>query len=195
MGKFYCDCPAPGVKALYDECNRFLEAAMPRPYRLTGLLFARGRERWGDNLLVKFALGCVALVFLCCCCGALAAGLWLATAGAGGTPTPFALPFNFPPRGPLAFSPASLPPARVGEEYRVGDRGVSGRDAGDRFLPGRGRTAPRPGAGKSGGRGQAVLAGRPEQAGTYVFTLLAQCYGTNVSGQSGELRYELVVEE
>jgi hypothetical protein len=39
-----------------------------------------------------------------------------------------------------------------------------------------------------------TLAGKPTQAGTFTLTLSALCYGTNVSGQSGEKVYKLVVK-
>jgi hypothetical protein len=38
-----------------------------------------------------------------------------------------------------------------------------------------------------------IISGTPTQPGTYKFTVSAICYGTNVSGQSGEKDYELVV--
>jgi hypothetical protein len=37
------------------------------------------------------------------------------------------------------------------------------------------------------------LTGTPEKEGKYTFTLFVQCFGTNVSGDSGQIAYELEV--
>jgi hypothetical protein len=41
----------------------------------------------------------------------------------------------------------------------------------------------------------AQISGVPEKAGEYEFTVRALCYGTNVSGQTGEHPYRLLVRE
>jgi hypothetical protein len=41
----------------------------------------------------------------------------------------------------------------------------------------------------------AKISGVPEAAGTFEFTVYVWCYGTNVSGQTGEKEYSIVVEE
>ena len=41
----------------------------------------------------------------------------------------------------------------------------------------------------------ARISGTPAQAGSYQFTVSVWCYGTNVSGQTGEKQYTLVVGE
>ncbi len=41
----------------------------------------------------------------------------------------------------------------------------------------------------------AVITGTPGQAGTFKFTVSVWCYGTNVSGQTGDKQYTLVVGE
>lgn len=152
---------------------------MPRPLQIFDLLFFSGRERWGNNLFVKLGLGCVSVICLCCLCG-LCFWLWIFTADT---------------RGPLVFSPVSLPPARVGQVYEakiaisnndtpVGQVSVASAD-----LP--------PGISLRhiDMEDSATLRGIPTQAGTYTFTLSAWCYGTNVSGQTGEKVYTIVVEE
>ena len=39
----------------------------------------------------------------------------------------------------------------------------------------------------------ARISGTPQQAGTFSFTVSVWCYGTNVSGQTGEKKYSLAV--
>jgi hypothetical protein len=41
----------------------------------------------------------------------------------------------------------------------------------------------------------ARIDGTPTQAGSYQFTVSVWCYGTNVSGQTGDKQYTLVVGE
>ena len=98
-------------------------------------------------------------------------------------------------QGALAFSPTVLTNASVGQPYSatisisnnttpVGDIYVS-----DGQLP----------AGLNldfAGRAQATSAqitGTPTAAGTFSFTVSAWCLGTNVSGQTGDQAYTLVV--
>jgi large repetitive protein len=97
-------------------------------------------------------------------------------------------------RGALVFSPDRLQNGAVGQPYEavitisnnetpVGDMYVS-----NGALP--------PGMTLNFSRGSsssADLTGTPATAGTYVFTVSAWCLGTNVSGQSGEQSYSLVV--
>ena len=99
-----------------------------------------------------------------------------------------------PARPALAFSPSALPNATAGSPYLqtitvsnnvtpVGDISVSSGT-----LP--------PGLTLNFVRGSAVsadLTGTPTTAGTYVFTVSAWCLGTNVSGQTGDQSYALVV--
>lgn len=44
------------------------------------------------------------------------------------------------------------------------------------------------------GEDNARIFGVPEESGTYKFTVSVWCYGTNVSGQTGEKEYTLVVK-
>jgi hypothetical protein len=152
---------------------------MNRSLSLFDLLFARGRERWGNNLFVKLGLGCLSTICLCCLCG-VCFWLWVFTADT---------------RGPLVFSPEDLPPARVGQAYEVkiaisnNDTPVGQFSVASADLP--------PGISllHIDTEDSATLSGIPTQAGTYTFTLSAWCYGTNVSGQTGEKVYTIVVEE
>jgi len=98
-------------------------------------------------------------------------------------------------RGPLKFDPVSLPSAQVGVPYEaeikvtenvtpVGDFSV----APDTLPPGLELAIEEEVA------DTAKITGIPEEAGTYTFTVSVWCYGTNVSGQTGEMEYTIVVE-
>ena len=97
------------------------------------------------------------------------------------------------PRPALEFLPAQLPAARVGQPYQVdilvsrnvtpvGDYSVS-----EGSLP-RGLTLVMDQNLRIG-----RISGTPTQAGTYKFTVSVWCLGTNVSGQTGDKQYTLVV--
>jgi len=97
-------------------------------------------------------------------------------------------------RGALQFAPDKLQDGSVGQPYEavitvsnnetpVGDMYVSG----GALPPGMTLTLSR------GSSSSADLTGTPATAGTYVFRVSAWCLGTNVSGQSGEQSYSLVV--
>jgi hypothetical protein len=97
-------------------------------------------------------------------------------------------------RGALNFTPDRLPDAHAGQAYEaiitvtgnetpVGDLYVSGGS----LPPGMTLDFTR------GSSNNARLLGTPTTAGTYVFTVSAWCLGTNVSGQSGDQNYSLVV--
>jgi hypothetical protein len=99
------------------------------------------------------------------------------------------------PSGPLKFEPDTLSSAQVGVKYEAEIRITqNSTPAGDisvsnGILP----------AGleiiKVEGEDIAKISGIPETAGTYTFTVSAWCYGTMVSGQSGDKEYTIVVNE
>lgn len=98
-------------------------------------------------------------------------------------------------RAALGFAPDKLQNGTVGQPYEaviavinndtpVGDMYVSSGS-----LP--------PGVTLNFTRGTSAsgtISGTPTTAGTYVFAISAWCLGTNVSGQSGEQSYSLVVD-
>ncbi len=95
---------------------------------------------------------------------------------------------------PLSFSPAQLPEAAVGQNYRVmititGNKtpvGKIGMDSGT--LPaGLNITYER-------GQSSAVISGTPQSSGKYNFTVGAWCMGTNRAGQAGHIDYTLIVK-
>ena len=97
-------------------------------------------------------------------------------------------------RGPLQFQPDTLPAAQVGVAYEAKVH-ISGNatPAGQFSVP--------EGALPAGlaletlkGQDTARIFGTPTQAGTFKLKLYVWCYGTNVSGQTGEKEYTLVVK-
>ena len=98
------------------------------------------------------------------------------------------------PRPVLAFQPDILPDARVGTLYKV-DILITGNvtpvdnySISDGALP--------PGLALVMDEQHSLrIIGTPAAAGTFQFTMRVSCYGTNVSGQTGEKQYTLVVGE
>lgn len=100
-----------------------------------------------------------------------------------------------PSGGDLKFDPDTLPDAQVGVPYEVdihvtqnrtpvGDFSIS-----DGALP----------AGLELKKADEVedtawIIGIPDEAGTFTFKISVWCYGTNVSGQTGEREYSIVVK-
>lgn len=106
------------------------------------------------------------------------------------------LPFYPPPertRQPLILEPATLPSAQKGIAYEA-ELSVSQNETPvvDFYLI--------EGALPDGliiehveAEDTAKITGTPSKAGTFVFTILVQCYGTSVSGQSSSKDYTIVV--
>ncbi|HEY6072835.1 MAG TPA: putative Ig domain-containing protein [Anaerolineales bacterium] len=99
-----------------------------------------------------------------------------------------------PPRGPLVFSPDALPDAQLGVPYEV-KVSLTGNatPAGD-FSLSEGALPPGLAMERVEGADQVRISGTPEEAGTFKFKLYVWCYGTNVSGQTGEVEYSLTVK-
>ena len=167
---------------------------MPRPLQIFDLLFSSGRERWGNNLIVKLGLGCFSVLCLLCVCSGCFL-FWVLTSDWNQVLFPFSPVIFQPTRGPLVFQPDSLPPAQLGQEYSA-EISISQNEtpAGEFYLSA-GELPSGMTLEQIEGEDAAVLSGIPEQPGIYSFTVSVWCYGTNVSGQSGEKKYELVVEE
>ncbi len=99
-----------------------------------------------------------------------------------------------PSTTPLKIEPDSLPNAQTGVEYeveiRVSDNvtPVSNVSISSGTLP----------AGLElvfvDGEDGAKISGVPEETGTFTFTVFVSCFGTMVSGQTGEKEYTIVVE-
>jgi hypothetical protein len=95
----------------------------------------------------------------------------------------------------LVFSPPALPDARVGQPYEA-TIAVSGNHTPVFLIAVDSEQLP-PGLTLQyeHNASTAEIRGVPEQAGEFEFTVRATCYGTNVSGQTGEQRYKLRVEQ
>jgi hypothetical protein len=113
------------------------------------------------------------------------------------TPSPTEEPFpTFDPvRDALKFEPAALPAAKVGAPYEA-EILITQADtpAGDISIS-EGALPPGLELVKVEDKDAARITGTPQQAGTYSFTVYVWCYGTQVSGQTGEIKYEIVVDE
>jgi len=96
---------------------------------------------------------------------------------------------------PLAFSPPELPEAQVGQPYEA-TIAVSGNHTPVFLISVDGEELP-PGLTLhyEDNASTAEIKGVPEKAGEFEFTVRASCYGTNVSGQTGERRYTLLVKQ
>lgn len=101
--------------------------------------------------------------------------------------------YNFKPYGPLAIAPDALPEAKIGEAYQVeirisqnvtpvGDMSIDLNALPEglefNFIQGEDR---------------ATISGVPQEAGEFNIIVNAWCYGTNVSGQTIEKDYRIIV--
>jgi hypothetical protein len=139
-------------------------------------LFARRRS---NIFFAKLIAACLVPICLCCLCMAI---FWLGV-------------FNRDTRGALVFSPASLPSAQLGQPYEA-KIAISNNDTPvGQFSVASADLPPGIELRQIEMEDTAILSGIPTQAGRYTFTVSAWCYGTNVSGQTGEKKYTIVVEE
>lgn len=117
----------------------------------------------------------------------------LFTPGAPATPT--AEPEIFEPvTTPLKIEPESLPKGQAGAAYEVEIRisdnvtPINSVSISEGTLP----------AGLElvfvDGDEGAAISGVPEETGTFTFTVFITCFGTMVSGQTGQREYTLIVE-
>ncbi len=97
-------------------------------------------------------------------------------------------------RPPLQFSPDTLPDAQVGQSYNVSIT-VSGNvtPVGQMSI-GKGALPDGLVLQHERGNSTATISGTPQAAGEFEFTVAAWCLGTNVSGQTGQQDYRLVVK-
>ncbi len=99
------------------------------------------------------------------------------------------------PRGPLKFEPAELPSAQVGVPYDAKVTISDNATPAGAFSISQGALPRGLALEKVQGEANAAhIFGTPEQAGTFTFRIFVWCYGTNVSGQTGEKQYSLVVK-
>jgi hypothetical protein len=99
--------------------------------------------------------------------------------------------FNVAPA--LLFSPAELPQARVGQPYSVAITISGNRTPVDQIWLENGVLPSGLVMQYDEGANVAEISGTPEEDGMFEFTVGASCLGTNVSGQTGQQHYELLV--
>jgi hypothetical protein len=98
-----------------------------------------------------------------------------------------------PMGGPLKFSPDTLPDSQVGTAYDAEIRiSLNNTPVGDFFIS-EGELPEGLEFTFLDGEDAATIVGTPTEAGTYTFTVTVWCFGTQVSGQTGEKTYTLVV--
>jgi hypothetical protein len=102
----------------------------------------------------------------------------------------------YPAGGELKFDPDQLPDARKGAAYEAEIHVTENRTPVGDFALSKGALP----AGLElikveGEEDTARISGTPQEGGTFKFTVSVWCYGTNVSGQTGEKEYTLVVAE
>lgn len=101
----------------------------------------------------------------------------------------------YPSGGELKFDPDTLPDAQVGVPYEIEIHVTQNRTPVGNFsfskdaLP-KGLKLEK----VEGVEDTATITGVPEEAGTFKFKISVWCYGTNVSGQTGEQQYSIVVK-
>jgi hypothetical protein len=95
----------------------------------------------------------------------------------------------------LKFEPDVLPNSQAGVAYEAEIRITQNRTpAGDIYIS-KGALPAGLKLIKVEGEDIAKISGKPEETGTFTFTISVWCYGTNVSGQTGEKEYSITVEE
>jgi hypothetical protein len=99
-----------------------------------------------------------------------------------------------PARGPLVFQPDELPAAQAGISYEARIIISGNTTPAGAFSVSEGTLPAGLQLETLEGENAARIFGTPTRAGAYKFTIFVWCYGTNVSGQTGEKEYTLVVK-
>lgn len=101
-----------------------------------------------------------------------------------------------PSGGALKFEPDKLPDSQVGAAYEVEIHVTQNRTPVGDFAISEGALPAGLELTKVEGiEDTAKISGAPEESGTFTFTVSVWCYGTNVSGQTGDKEYTIVVEK
>jgi hypothetical protein len=99
------------------------------------------------------------------------------------------------PRGPLNFDPDNLPGAKVGVPYDVKVTIAQNVTPVGQISISEGALPQGLKLEKLQGEDTARIYGTPVEAGTFTFKIFVWCYGTNISGQTGEASYTITVGE
>ncbi len=111
-------------------------------------------------------------------------------------PTPEPDPYYFVPvSDPLIFAPDAMPVAHVGVMYEAEIHITQNSTPAGEFSISSGSLPPGLEFVKVEGEDIAKISGIPKETGTFTFTVYVWCYGTMVSGQSGEKEYTIVVDK
>ncbi len=97
-------------------------------------------------------------------------------------------------RGPLQFQPETLPAAQAGAAYEARVSISDNATPAGQFSISEGALPPGLTLETLKGENSARISGTPAQAGTFKFKIFVWCYGTNISGQTGEKEYTIVVK-
>lgn len=141
---------------------------------------------------IKILGGCLAIVILCACVSAAGAIYLLQTDNGEEEYPDF---FYEQETQLLEFSPLELEPAKVGQAYTVTITVTGNVTPVGAFLTDEQTLPPGLTLAHTETESTATLSGTPTEAGEYTFTIDVWCYGTNVSGQTGQITYTLTVEE
>lgn len=98
-----------------------------------------------------------------------------------------------PPRGPLKFAPEALPDAKLGVPYDVKVSISDNATPAGEFSISEGTLPGGLALEKVEAEDAVRISGTPQEAGTFKFRVSVWCYGTNLSGQTGERQYTLIV--
>ena len=99
-----------------------------------------------------------------------------------------------PARGPLKFDPPELPGTQVGAPYEARVTVSDNATPPGSFAISEGALPPGLQVEQIEHTNTARIFGTPQQAGTFHFKIYVWCYGTNVSGQTGEKEYSIAVK-
>ena len=99
------------------------------------------------------------------------------------------------PRPALSFLPDKMPDAQVRVPYKVDILITGNTTPAGNYSISDGTLPPGLELVMDEQLHTAWISGTPSQAGTFEFTISVWCYGTNVSGQTGDKQYMLLVGE
>lgn len=98
-----------------------------------------------------------------------------------------------PDRGPLKFTPDALPDAQLGAPYEATVVISDNVTPAGEFSISEGHLPAGVTLEKVQNDNAVRITGTPREVGTFKFKVSVWCYGTNVSGQTGEKEYTLTV--
>ena len=110
------------------------------------------------------------------------------------TPEPTPEPYIFTPYPSLEIKPDRLPDGQTGTPYDAIIRIGNVKTAVGDVVVDKGDLPPGLALKKDLENSSVSISGTPQEAGTYSFLLRVWCYGTNIAGQTGEIKYSITVK-